>query len=862
MAPRPWWRWWRRTANEREIAEELAAHVALRADAYAAGGMSEEAAGHAAARRLGSELALRERTRLAGMPAAAVAAEELLRDVRLAGRGLRRSPGFTLLAVLTLALGIGATTAMFSVVRTVLLDTLPFPDPQRLVMVESRDKTGAGSAMNFENVPQAAFHALRRSGVFASVGYSGWTNARSTIYVDGLAVDGGVMQASPDLFTTLEVRMELGHGFRGSAPQAVVTDQFWREHLRADPAAVGRPLRVNDQLYTLAGVLPPGQEWPSGRACWLNTLPATGGEGMIVARLRSGEPAPVALRRAQAAVTAVGARAAAPWRPRGLVANPLRRHLAQPEARTALWVLLAAAVCLLMIASLNTANLLLARGVARAPEFAIRRALGATRLRLVRQALAEGLWLAGGGAAAGAGVAWVAVRLARLGPAAVPRLHAVRVDGSALLFVMAVALASGIGAALVPALRLSGWRSGAGTHRLRSAMLILEIALTLALLVGGLALAASYSRLWNVDPGFAPQTLVGVNLVAPSVDIHTRAAWTALAQTHQRLRRLALDRIRALPGVIAAGYGGGLPFDSGNSALFAPAGQEVFSHGAPTGAEAEYETVGPGYFQTLGVPLLSGRWFTAADFLAATETDSKAPQPILINPALAQRFFPGQSPLGRQLASSQGVVVVVGVVGGTRDQHLDQANALQAYQPDNGWFDSVYLVSTRLPLGALVAELRQAIAGTPLHMAAPVPLEQAEAEALGQPRFRAWLMGAYAALALALSLAGLYGVLAFEVRQRRQEIGVRMALGADPRAVVRLVFARGLRLAAGGAALGAVIAWLLMRALGSLLYATSAFDPVAWLPALAALLLVLTIASAAPARRAARVDPAESLRCE
>ncbi|MGH9416433.1 MAG: ABC transporter permease, partial [Terriglobales bacterium] len=427
---------WRRARHEREIAEELAAHAALRAEASQAAGLPPDAAARAAARRLGSDLALRERTRLASMSRAGVAAEELARDLRLAGRGLRRRPGFTLLAVLTLGLGIGATTAMFSVVRAVLVDTLPFPHPEQLVMVLSRGATVGDATMNFDNVPRTAFDALRQSRLFASVGYSGYVDAGGTIYVGGVVVPGGVMRASRDLFTTLDVHMELGHGFRGSQPQAIVSDQFWRQHLGGDAAALGRPLRVNDQLYALAGVLPPGEAWPTGLSAWLNTIPALG-TGMVVARLRANQPPAEALKQAEAVVAAIGARAHAPWRPNTLVAEPLERNLATPEASTALWILLSAAACLLLIAALNTANLLLARGLGREAEFAIRRALGATR--------------------------W---RLARLGPAAVPRLGAVRLDAPALAFAAAVALASGLGCALAPALRLSSTRPSAGASRL------------------------------------------------------------------------------------------------------------------------------------------------------------------------------------------------------------------------------------------------------------------------------------------------------------------------------------------------------------------------------------------------------------
>ncbi|MGH9416434.1 MAG: ABC transporter permease [Terriglobales bacterium] len=848
-----------RSRREREIADELAAHAALRAEASQAAGMDPRDAARDAARRLGSDLALRERTRLAGMSRSAIAAEALGRDLRLAARSLRRRPGFSLLAIATLALGIGATTAMFSAVRAVLLDTLPFPHPERLVMVQMTG-TVLHRTEAFDNVPLAAYRALRQSGVFAQMGISGYNPAESTVYVDGLATDANVMQASPGLFPTLGARFELGHNLTGG-PQVVISDRFWRHQLHADPAALGRPLQVGDSLYTVAGVLAAGQAWPPSTDVWQAGLPSAGNDGRVVARLRAGTPVGPALHRAQAAVAAIGHRPGLlPNSPdvTGLVAATLRRQLARPPARTALWVLLAAAACLLLIAALNTANLLLARGLGRRHEFAVRRVLGASRTRLASQALAEGALLAALGGAAGVALAALAVKLARLGPASLPRLAATRLDASSLAVALSLTCAAGLGAALAPALRAARGVQPRPTLRLRAALIVIEVALTLALLVGGTLLATSFNRLWRRPLGFNPQQVVSLDMVAPKAPTgRSQGARLALWQRRSQLDQRALAAVRALPGIISAGYSNHEPFDFTNGADFMLPGQQLKPG---PGQEADWIEAGLGYFTTLQVPLLAGRDFSAADL----DSGIGAPQPIIVNQAMAEKYWPKAPAVGQRLQAGRTQSVVVGVVANMHDVAMAAPQHPQAFTPmAGGWGpDATLLVRSAQPLGALSRELRRTLHAQGLGMSQPVTLAAAQADALAEPRFRTALLSLYAALAFALALVGLYGVLALEVRERTHELAVRVALGADRPALVRLVLSRGVRLIALGLALGCGLAWLLSASLASLLFQTPRLDPLAWTGALLALALAALLAGWLPARRAARVDAARMLRWE
>lgn len=854
---RRYWNLLRRRKLDREIATELATHLALRAEANRASGMTAAAAQRDAERRFGSDLALRERTRAADLP---VWLDELLRDFAFAARSLWRSRGFAFVAVLTLALGIGATTAMFSVVHTVLLHPLPFPDAGRLVSVRMYEY-GQGNRRLIENLPTPVLLALGKSRAFASVGIVGYDN--DSVVVDGTARDAYVSLASPRLLATLRVRPELGHGLSAGAPDAIVTDHFWRTQLGGSRAAIGRIFRVGRNLYTLAGVLPPGKAYPPYTSVWIAGTPGPDATGQVIARLRDDITLAQAHAQAQAAIAIIAqheARVLHSWGADGLTLVPPTEQLARPQARTELWVLFAAVVCLLLIACANTANLLLGRGLARHQEFAVRRALGAGRLRLARLLLAEGLWLALAGAAAGAGLAWLLLRLARLGPENIPRLDAVRLDPATLGFAAVVALGAGLSCALAPALRST--RASVRdlrTRRLRQSLVVAEIALTLALLAGGTLLLRSFSNLLNTNPGFNPHQLSAVGVTAPNLTAteSKHIAWSRRSRLFQRL----LARVRVLPGVTAATYTVHLPFTTENGAFLRLPGTSDQSHAATDMVE-----IGPHYFAAMGIPLLAGRSFSPTE-------ESQFPGksvPVVVNAALAAQFWPGQPPtsvLGRRLAQGDDDSdVIMGVVGNTRDNDdLAAGTRPQVYFPYYGNFDQVeFLVRSPLPPSALTQALATLLPQASANLVAsrPTTLDLLLAAALAQPKFRALLLALLSFLAWLLALVGLYGVLAYQVRQRRREIGVRMALGANSRAVIRMILSQSLALLAAGIAAGWLLCWFLSRYIASLLFGVSAFDPLTWLLAGAALLAAGLLASFLPVRRALGIDAAETLRCE
>ncbi|TAN21274.1 MAG: FtsX-like permease family protein [Acidobacteria bacterium] len=843
---RRYWNLFRRNRLVRDIAEELATHAAMLEEANRSTGAN---------RRLGNDLALRERTRAADVH---VWLDELLRDIGFARRSLWRARGFAAVAVLTLALGIGATTAMFSVVRTVVLDPLPYPGAARLVSVRMYE-SWQGKRRLIVNLPTQVLQALSRSRAFTSVGIVGYDD--DAVVVDGTARDAYVSAASPRLLATLRVRPEVGHGFSASGQDALVSDRFWHTQLGSSRAVIGRTIRIGRRLYAIAGVLPPGKAYPPYTSVWIAGTPGPDATGQVIARLPDSVPLAQARSQAQAAIAVIAqrqARALHSWGADGLALVPPMEQLARPQARTALWMLFAAVVCLLLIACANTTNLLLGRGLARHQEFALRRALGAGRLRLASLLLAEGLWLALAGATAGAGLAWLLLRLARLGPENIPRLDAVQLDPATLGFAAAVGLAAGLICALAPALRFARTSvRDSHTQRLRQGLVIAEIALTLVLLTGGTLLVRSFSNLLNTDPGFTLSQTTIIGLTAPSTAAESKhLAWPRRSQTFQRL----LARVRALPGVTAATYTVHLPFTPENSAFLRLPSTPGQSHAATGMIE-----IGPHYFAAMGIPLLAGRSFSPAE---ESQFPGKS-MPVVVNAALAAQFWPGQPPasvLGRSLAQGDDSDVIIGVAGNTRDNDdLAAGSRSQVYFPYYGNFDEVeFLVRSPLPPAAIAQALEALLPRASANLVAsqPITLNAALAAALAQPRFRALLLTLFALLAWLLALVGLYGVLAFQVRQRRREIGVRMALGADSRAVIRMVLGQNLAVLAAGIAAGWLLCWFLSRYISSLLFGVSAFDPLTWLLAGAALLAAGLLASFLPARRALRIDAAETLRCE
>jgi len=871
------WGWLRGRRLEREVEAELEAHVALRAEANRAAGLGPEAARRAAERRLGNRLALRERTREVDVVRWL---DELGRDLALALRGLRRSPGFALLAVATLALGIGASTALFTVVDAVALRPLPYPQPQQLVAVLESSRAFPQMAVSWPdyldyrdgNHVFSALAAMRGSDmILAHLG--------APAMVIGQRV-------TANYFAMLGAKPELGRTFLpsedgGGGPDVVVvSDAFYRSRLGADPGWLGRAIELDGRARTVVGVMPPGfsgqaaanpvQDWtPLGAfAARTPSLRQRGNHAGILAlgRLRPG----VTLAEARADLAALSAN--------------LGRHHAQDEgnaaalesyldlivggARPGLLALLAAVGLLVLVGCANVANLLLARAAAGHKADAVRRALGASRLRLARQHLAESLALGLLGAAGGLLLAEGLVRAVGSGLAAyLPRAGQLGLDGRVLGFALGLGLLTTVLCGLAPALRAAtqppalalGGRGGrAGGSRLRGALVAAEMGLALLLLVGAGLLARSLLRLEAVDPGFNPRRALSFIIGLPAAQYpHPSQQLAFFRQADQRLARL--------PGVAAVGGAFPLPF----SGLEAQESFLVAGRAAPPPGQApstDLADVRGDYFQAMGMRLLRGRVFGPQD-------DASAPKVVIVDDRLARRYFAGADPLaaalGQQLDLAGAVRTIVGVVAHVQYMGLNGVSRVESFIPQEQSPSNVAALYFVLrsggadPLGLRAAALAQMDSVDPDQPVTDLQtMDQRVALSLAQRRLTLALMGAFALLALALAAIGIYGVLSYAVAQRRQEIGVRMALGADRGRVLRAVLGQGLGWAGAGAAGGLAAALLLGRLASSFLYGVAATDPLTLGAVPLLLLAIAALACYLPARRATRVDPVIALRGE
>lgn len=795
--------------------------------------------------------------------------DTLWQDLRHAARLLRRSPGFTVAAVVTLALGMGANTAMFSVVHAVMLRPLPYTEPERLVRIR-----GGSSLPDVQDwVAQA--RSFDGFGAYRSH-FLDLTGGAAAERVDGALVTG-------DLFRILGARAERGrlleaHDDRPGGPKRIALSHgFWQRRLGGDPGVVGRTVRFSTGEYEVVGVMPAGFRLPEVEAeAWAPLVPESPEEAaargahslMAVGRLRPGTSLPAA----QEDMDAIAARLSAAYpeenKDRRFVLNPLHQFLVR-DVRGALVLLLGAVAFVLLIAATNVANLLLARAAARQKEIAIRASLGASRARLVRQLLAESVLLAALGGAVGLLVAkWLTDLVVRASPPGVPGIDLVRLDPRVLAFTAAVSLVTGLVFGLVPALHGSrvslvpslkegGRATGAPARpRLRSALVVSQVALALVLLVGAGLLLRSLQRLQSVDPGFDPARLVTFNLTPPMSrygDIPKRT----------RLFEDVLTRVAALPGVTAVGATSELPFGMGS--VF----HNFVIDGRPPldpGSEPEIysRSVSPSYLRTLGLPVLRGR--------ALSEDDrAESPRVAVINEAAARRHFAGEDPIGRRIAWARAPerlwITVVGLVGDVRAQELAEDEVPALYTPMaqelrewKTWMNVA--VRTAEAPESLAAAVRREVAGVD----ADIPVTRVRAmddlitASVAPRRFNLLLLGGLAALALVLAAVGLHGVISYTVAQRTQEMGVRVALGAAPRDVVRLVLGQGLALTLGGVAMGAAAALGLTRFVSNMLFGVRATDPATFMGVALLLVAVAALACYRPARQAARVDPLVALR--
>jgi predicted permease len=796
---------------------------------------------------------------------------------------LGRTPGFTLVALITLALGIGGTTAIFSVVDAILLRPLPYPDPAAIVSV-SRGSSGNPTGGSFSAADYLDYHRASRS-FMAFAGFRG----------DVVDLTGGAepvrlmaLETTAAFFDVFGLPPLTGRVYsqRSDQPQgdriAVVSEGVWRQHLGSDPNVVGRTIRLNGIPTTVVGVMPEAFVHPSKADVWLlapkevPTSPlAVEGDAIAnrevqyfqaVARLHPN----VTVAQANDDLRAISGRLAREYAEtnegESATVQPYHEGLVG-NVRTALWVLLGAVGFVLLIACANVASLLLARGAARRREFAVRTALGAGRGRLVRQLLTESLVLAAAGGLLGLIVAYWGVKgLIAVAPESIPRLDDVRIDPRVMVF--AVGLSAGVGMlfGIVPAHQgarrditdalKDGGRSGTARTRTRNLLVVGEVALALVLLIGAGLMLASFARLRAVDTGFAVSNLVIVGVPLP------QARYDNIAQA--RFYTQLYERLRENPVTARSALGFPTPFGGANAA-----GGYTLEGAAPQARSdrtvAQLGSVTPGYFQTMGIPLLRGR------DVALTDTRDQ-PGVVVVDRTLADREWPGQDPIGKRIAiggdptDPKSWLTVIGVVGNARRDDLQAAPAPTIYLPHASLTLPYMGVVARSEAGeaAIASAVRDAV--RTLDPELPVEegqtLERVLERATGQPRFRALLIGAFAATALVLCAVGLYGLISYTVAQRVPEIGVRLALGATPYQVGRLVLGQGLVLAGAGVALGLVGALAATRLLEGLLFSISATDPAVYGGLAALLLTIAAVACSVPARRAMRVDPMTALRAE
>ena len=806
--------------------------------------------------------------------------QTLLQDLRYGARTLWKNPGFTLIAVVTLSLGIGANTAIFTVVNAALLRGLPYRAPERLVHL-------------FETTPQKAF-AQRE---FSYPDYQDYQRSQAFEGLGAYTGGGGILTgrgepqrifapaASANFFSVLGVEPLLGRTFRegedkpGAESVTVLTYGMWRRVFGGDPGVIGQTLTVSNNQYTVVGVLPPSFQFALRQAdLWLpyqptpNQLSRRFMHGTnLIGRLRPG----VSLEQAHAETSAITQRIAEEHKESHagtrLLLTPLQEQITG-SVKPALLALLAAVGFVLLMVCANVASLLLARSLARQKEIALRAALGATRVRIIRQLLTEATLLSslgglGGLLVAGLGLDALMAALPQNQLAAMPFFETLRLDPGILLFALALALLTGLVFGLAPALQASrldlqgalkdGGRASGGVagQRLRSALVGSEIALAVVLLVGAGLMMKSLLRLMQVNLGFDPTNVLTMTVVLPAgkyTDPNRMVAYYQQAQ----------ERLAALPGVTGAGAVSQLPLQPGNTTRFIVEGEPAPPPGQET--EANIRVASANYFQALGIPLAQGRNFAESDKADATPV-------AIINQSLAEKLFDRRSAVGRRLlfpSFPNQSVEIVGVVGDVKTTGLDQAVRPVLYYP----FTQNASIATNLVLrakadAAAVAnaarnECRALEPDVAIFNVQTMETLIAQTPAAFMRRAPAWLTGIFAGVALLLAALGVYGVVSYSVSQRTREIGVRMALGARGADILKLVLRQGLSLTIIGVASGTVAALALTRWLDSLLYEVSARDPLTFALVIGALTLVALLACYIPARRAAKVEPVVSLRHE
>lgn len=796
---------------------------------------------------------------------------DIVHDLRLTARALLlHSPGLTVAGVLSLALGIGASAAIFSVVRTLELKPLPYRDSARLVLLQSQNpemkiEKGGLALGDFRDLRQRS-KTLEGLSAHVSTIFD-WTGTDRPEVLD-------VAQCSPSLFPLLGVHAVLGRTFlpeeevKGRDRVVLLSNAFWRERFGGSRGVLGKTLELGGTSYQIVGVLPPGFSYPlKTTKVWVpiafppGELDRKSHYFKVIGRLRDG----VTLEQARQEVATLTRTLAAehPDTNRGWSARPVSLlDSVVGEFRPVLMAHSIAVGLLLLIAGTNVANLLLARGLSRSRETAIRAALGAGRSRLVTFFLSESLLLAFFGGLLGLLFArWGVSLLVAFHPASLPRVDEIAVDGTVVVFCLLLAVVAGLAFGAVPAVQLSrpdlnvSSRTSDSVERshLRSALVVSEVALSLVLLIAGALTLQSFLRLSRVQPGFDAEGVVALQIfLSPS----RYRGHTAEVQFFDRL----VAEVKGLPGVRAAGAASGVPLnpEGQNSMPFEIVGRESSE---TEGVYASFSSITPGYFQTLGIPLRVGRAFTDRD-------DSAAPGVAVINEEMARRFWPGESPIGKHLKmslrSDKESYEIIGVVGSTRHSSLAERPEPEIYAPLSQVPNSGMVVVARAEGDPWsLAELIQRRAYQ-IDRDQPVfrtfLLEDLVHESGKQTRFYMVLFAIFAVVGLSLATVGLYGIVAYSVSRRLHEISVRMAVGAKRGDVLRLVVKEGLKLGLLGVAIGLLVAFGVVRFLSSLLYDISARDSLTFTVVPLILIAVAVLASCLPAQRALRVDPVEALR--
>ncbi len=822
-----------------------------------------------------------------------------LQDVRYAARTLRKSPGFTAVAVLTIALGIGATTAIFSVVDATLLHPLPYPEPEQLVRVED-DLPGVGAQDVGMSVPE--WHDLQRSGIFeyVSLAVYGPVNLTGSSQPTRARYSG----VAPNYFALLGVKPQLGRTFNpedqtpGFTLEVLISDGLWKRAFAADPGILGKSLRLDDDLYTVIGVMPAGYHDP-GRTTEQRNTEVWAAVGFAV----PGRTPPLRNRRRTGAAAIARIKpgltiAAAQSQLDALVAS-LQKEFPEDYPRQSAWtvrlvslketvvgntrqsltLLLGAVGLVLLIGCVNVANLLLARASARGREIAVRQALGATRKRLISQLLTEGLLLSLVGGIVGLAILFCTKEfLVRLVPDSLPRLNDLSIDWSVLVFALAASLVAGAIFGLAPALHAGRadlthmlkqegrGSTGSGEQaRTRRLLVVTEFALSLVLMIAASLLLHSFWELLNVRLGFNPQNVMAVRTWLPEPNDPKTDIYGTPAQEAPFLREL-LRRGRTLPGVeeIALGNRASIPLnhDRTQSPLVLE-GREIQSKQPPL---VETSSVTPDYFHLLGVTLQRGRLFGEMD-------NETAPAVAVINEAFARTYWPSGDPLGERLKLSpedSSWTTVVGVIADARTESLVESSVPQIYMslyqaPSQGASKELAIfLRGRLDPAATPVELREQVQAVnpELPVFGAQTLNDALSASLSERRFSMEMVGLFALTALLLAGLGIYGVISYIVSERTHEIGIRLALGAESRNILRMVLRQGLGLAITGAAVGLLGALIVSHLIAGLLYGVRPTDPLTFAGVTILLIGVALLACYIPARRAMRVDPMVALRYE